>query len=169
VLRARELLDQASRLVGSSASADADYRRAVSASYYSVFHLISAAAAEQAYPPTPRELRCRFQRALEHRSAKSAMQSFVTPDSVKSLAKDLGVFCNFNQDIADIAKAFGELQDARELADYDVVDSEGTVGYPCAKYWFEKPTFIFDAWDRGKPTDEAKSFLAYLIFRNKRR
>jgi len=163
------MLDHASRLAGGLASVDADYRRAVSASYYAVFHLISAAAAEQAFPPYPRELRGRFQRALEHRSAKSAMQSFVTRESVQNLAKDPGVSCTYNQDIAEIAKAFGELQDARELADYDVVDSEGMVGLSWAKYWVERATFIFDAWERTKSTDEAKSFLAFLIFRNKRK
>jgi hypothetical protein len=150
-------------------STDADFRRAVSASYYAVFHLISAAVAEQAYPPTPHELRGRFQRALDHRGTKAAMQSFVTRDSVKSLAKDPGVSCNYNQDIADIAKAFGELQDARELADYDVVDSGATVGFSWAKDWVDKATLIFDAWDRAKSTDDAKLFLAYLIFRNKRK
>ena len=168
MLRAREMLDHASKLVAVPVSTDADFRRAVSASYYAVFHLISAAVAEQAYPPTPSELRGRFQRALEHRSAKNAMQSFVTRESIKSLAKDPGISCIYNQDIADIAKAFGELQDARELADYDVVDSGGTVGFSWAKDWVDKATLVFDAWDRVKSTDEARLFLAFLIFRNKR-
>jgi len=168
VLQAKEILDHASRLLVAPASTDADFRRAVSASYYAVFHLISAAVAEQAYPPTPRELRGRFQRALEHRSAKNAMQSFVSHESVRGLAKEPGISCNYNQDIAEIAKAFGELQDARELADYDVVDSDGTVSFSWAKDWVDTATLVFDAWERVKSTDDARLFLAFLIYRNKR-
>jgi hypothetical protein len=96
------------------------------------------------------------------------MQFFVTRESVKGLSKDPGISCNYNQDIADIAKAFGELQDARELADYDVVDSEGTVGFLWAKGRVEQAIAVFDAWDRVKSTDEARLFLAFLIFRNRR-
>jgi hypothetical protein len=168
VLQAKELLDHAGRLVANGASTDADYRRAVSASYYAVFHLISAAVAEQACPPTPPELRGRFQRALDHKSMKNAMQSFVTQDSLKNLTKDTGISCVYNKDIADIARAFGQLYEAREFADYDVVDSGGTVEVLWASDWVDKSKLAFDAWGRARSTDEAKLFLASLIFGNKR-
>jgi hypothetical protein len=168
VLQARDLLDHASRLVANSSSTDADFRRAVSASYYAVFHLISAAVAEQACPPTPPELRGRFQRALDHKSMKNAMQSFVTLDSLKKLSTDTGITCVYSKDIADIARAFGQLYDAREFADYDVVDSGGTVDFSWASDWVDKVRLAFDAWDRVKSKDEAKLFLASLIFGNKR-
>ena len=168
MLQAKELLDHAARLVANKTSTDADFRRAVSASYYAVFHLISGAVAGQACPPTPPELRGRFQRALDHKSMKNTMQSFVSLDSLKNLTNDTGISCVYNKDIADIARAFGQLYDAREFADYDVVDSTGTVKVQWASDWVDKAQLIFDAWDRAKSKDESKLFLASLIFGNKR-
>jgi hypothetical protein len=125
---ADDLLDHASRLIAAPAVADIDCRRAVSASYYAVFDLISAAVAAQASPQEPVGLRGRCQRALEHRPMKNAMASFLTPDSVKKLSEEVAVPCGLSPDIAMIAKVYGEMQDERHLADYDVVDSEGKVG-----------------------------------------
>lgn len=99
---------------------------------------------------------------------KNTMQSFVTQDSLKNLTKDTGISCVYNKDIADIARAFGQLYDAREFADYDVVDSGGTVKVLWASDWVDKAQLIFDAWERAKAKDEAKLFLASLIFGNKR-
>lgn len=168
MLQADDLLQHASRLIVPSDCTDADYRRAVSSSYYAVFHLISAAVAEQACPPVPPELRGRFQRALDHKTMKNATQSFVTPESLKRLATDTGISCSFNKDVADVAKVFGDLYDAREFADYDVVDSMGTVEFSWAYGWVDKAKLAFNAWGRAKSTDEAKLFLASLIFGNKR-
>jgi len=98
---------------------------------------------------------------------KNAMASFITQDSLKRLSSDIGVACAFSPDIAEIAKAFGELQDARHLADYDVMDSEGKVGLSWASECVDKAERIFEAWDRAKTTDEARLFLASLIFGNK--
>lgn len=168
MLQARELLEHASRLVAYAASTDADYRRAVSACYYALFHMIAAAVAEQACPPTPPELRGRFQRALDHKSLKNAMQAFVTPESIRKLSTDTGITCVYNREIAAIARAFGQLYDAREFADYDVVDSAGAVDFSWASDWVDEARRAFDAWHYVKPTDEAKLFLASLIFGNKR-
>jgi len=168
VLQANELLDHASRLVANASSLDADFRRAVSASYYALFHLIASAVAEQACPPTPPELRGRFQRALDHKSMKNAMQSFVTVDSLKKLSSDTGITCIYNKDVGDIARAFGQLYDAREFADYDVVDSAGVVNFSWASDWVDRTRLAFEAWERTKNTAEAKLFLVSLIFGNKR-
>jgi hypothetical protein len=166
VLRAEELLDHSSRLL-KSPSTDADLRRAVSASYYAVFHLLSAAVASQVSPPSPQDMSGRIQRLLKHREMKIAMESFRTRDSCTALSANLGVPCAFSPDLGEIAKAFGELQDARHLADYDVVDSNGTVGLAWASDSFDKAKRIFEAWERAKPTDEARLFLATLIFGTK--
>jgi hypothetical protein len=98
---------------------------------------------------------------------KNAMASFVTRDSLKKLSADIGVPCAFSQEIAEIARAFGELQDARHLADYDVLDSEGKVGLLWASECVDKAKRTFEAWDRAKSTDAAKLFLASVIFGNK--
>jgi hypothetical protein len=160
---ADDLLDHASRLIN-SAKTEADLRRGVSAAYYAVFHLLSAAVGSQVSPPTPQGMSGKIQRVLEHGAMRNAMESFRTPKSCTTLSANIGIQCAFSPDIAEIAKAYGELQDARHLADYDVVDSNGTVGLAWASDNFEKAKRLFDAWERAKSTEEAKLFLAALIF-----
>ena len=164
---ADDLLEHASRLLVTPAIGDIDCRRVVSASYYAAFHLISAAVATQVSPPEPKGLRGRCQRALEHRAMKNAMARFLTPEGVKRLAEEVSVPCAFSQDIATIAKAFGDLQDERHLADYDVVDAEGKVGLSWASESLNKAKLLFEAWGRAQSTDEAKLFLATVIFNNR--
>jgi len=67
-----------------------------------------------------------------------------------------------------VPRAFSQLYDAREFSDYDVVDSGGAVKFSWASDWVDMTKLAFDAWDRVKSTDEAKLFLASLIFGNKR-
>jgi uncharacterized protein (UPF0332 family) len=160
---ADKLLDHASRLLKSQET-EADLRRAVSASYYAVFHLIAAAVGSQASPASPPGLGDRIQRVLEHRAMKNAMESFRTRESCARLSANIGISCEFSRDLAEIAKAYGELQDARHLADYDVADSDGTVGLAWASDCFEKARRIFEAWDRTQSMDEARLFLATLMF-----
>jgi hypothetical protein len=163
---AEELLDHASKLLGPEGT-DVDFRRAVSASYYAVFHMISAAVGLQVSPPAPQGMSGRIQRTLEHRAMKNAMESFRTRESCAKLSSNIGIVCAFSVDLAEIAEAFGELQDARHLADYDVVDSKRTIGLAWASDCFDKAKRIFEAWDRAKSADEAKLFLATLIFGTK--
>jgi hypothetical protein len=167
VLRADDILNHASRLLAAAPGTQIDYRRAVSSAYYAVFHLISAAAVVQACPSTPLGLRGRSQRALDHGAMKRAMAFFLTSESVKRLSTDIQVPCAFSQDLAAIAQGFADLQDARYLADYDVVDSQGVVGFSWASDCVEQARHVFEAWNRVQSTDEAKLFLAALAFGEK--
>lgn len=166
MLRAEDLLDHASRLLATATDpgVETDFRRVVSASYYAVFQLITSAVVEQMCPPTPHGLRGRSQRALEHGTMKKAMASFLTADSVKRLPETVRVPCTFSRDLAEIAQTFAELQDARQLADYDVVDAEGIVSLSWASDCLDRARRTFEAWDRAKATDEAALFLAALVF-----
>ena len=65
------------------------------------------------------------------------------------------------------SKAFGDLQDDRHLADYDVVDFGAKISLLWAKENLNKAKLLFDAWDRVQSTEEAKVFLAAVIFGNK--
>jgi len=164
---AEDLLAHSEKLISSQPASHVDCRRAVSAAYYAAFHLISAAIARQVSPPEPIGLRGRSQRALEHSAMKSAMSRFLTTESVGKLVEQIRVPCVFSQDIAMIAKTFGELQDERHLADYDVVDFEGKVGLPWASNNLDKAKLVFTAWGRVQSSDEARLFLASIMFGNK--
>jgi len=64
----------------------ASLRRAVSTSYYAVFHLLSASSASQASPAVPVGLSDRVQRSLEHGSMKEAAKRFESgtlPDHIR--------------------------------------------------------------------------------------
>jgi hypothetical protein len=167
VLQADQILNHASRLLTAAPGTEIDYRRAVSAAYYAVFHLISAAAVDQACPSTPTGLWGRGQRALDHGAMKRSMASFLTVESVKRLSTDIQVSSTFSQDLAEVAQGFADLQDARYLADYDVVDSQGIVGFSWASNCVDQARHVFEAWNRAQATDEAKLFLASLIFAEK--
>ena len=98
---------------------------------------------------------------------KNAMASFLTADSLSRFSSEIRISCTFSRDIAYVAKAFGDLQDARHLADYDVIDFEGKVGLPWASECVDKAERIFEAWDRAKSAETAKVFLASMILGNK--
>jgi hypothetical protein len=161
---ADELLDHASRLIAATPVADIDCRRAVSASYYTVFHLLSAAVGAQVSPPAPPGMSGRIQRVLEHRPMRNAMVPFGDANKWKEFSANLGIPCLFSPDLAAITQAYADLQDARHFADYDVVDAKGTVGLLWATNCLDKAKLAFDAWNRVKSTDEARLFLATLIF-----
>ncbi len=161
---ADELLDHALRLLTAPSVGDIDCRRAVSASYYAVFHLLSDAVATQVSPLTPPGMSGRIQRLLEHRPMRNAMVPFSDSKKWNDFSASLGIPCVFSPDLAVIAQAYAELQDARHIADYDVVDAKGTVGLLWASDCLDKAKLVFDAWNRVKPTDEARLFLATLIF-----
>jgi hypothetical protein len=161
---ADDLLDHASRLIVASPVVDIDFRRAVSASYYAVFHLLSGAAAAQVSPPTPPGMSGRIQRLLGHRPMRDAMASFSDSNKWNAFSTNLGISCVFSPDLAVISQAYAELQDARHIADYDVIDTKGTVGLLWATDCLDKAKLAFDAWNRAKSTDEARLFLATLIF-----
>ena len=161
---ADELPDHASRLLVAPVVADIDCRRAASASYYAVFHLLSDAVATQVSPPTPPGMSGRIQRLLGHRPMRDARAPFSDSNKWKTFSANLGIPCAFSPDLAVIAQAYAELQDARHIADYDVVDARGAVGLLWASDSLDKARLAFDAWNRVKSTDEARVFLATLIF-----
>ncbi|MFZ1084977.1 MAG: hypothetical protein WAN35_08430 [Terracidiphilus sp.] len=161
---ADELLDHASRLLSAPAVANVDCRRAVSSSYYAVFHLLSDAAGTQVSPPTPLGMSGRIQRLLNHGPMREAMIPFGDSKKWNTFSTNLGIPCIFSPDLAVIVNAYANLQDARHLADYDVIDANGSVDLSWASDCLNKAKLAFDAWNRIKSTDEARLFLATLIF-----
>jgi hypothetical protein len=163
VLQAKDLLEHASRLLIPK-SKEVDWRRAVSASYYAVFHLLTGAVASQVSPVIPAGLQGRTRRVLEHRAMKTAMKPFLSKGSFHQYSNALYVPCAFSDDLRELSEAFGELQDARHLADYDVADLQGTVDLSWATDSVDKARRVFAAWDRAKSSEAATLFLAAMIF-----
>ena len=115
-----DLLDQAEHLVHLEAGEpkQASLRRAVSASYYALFHFLVAAATARLVPADPPALAAMIARTFEHQTMRATCERLLRrqPDDVlKSLGAD-----QLEPELAQIAEAFVALQNARHAADYNL-------------------------------------------------
>lgn len=160
---ADELLSHSRALLIGSPSA-IHLRRAVSAAYYALFHLLSAAVAEQVSPDLPFGLRGRTQRALDHGSMVKVARQFSQPGVIPdAIPKDIGSWGPVSQRLANVAAAFADLQSARYAADYDVLDADGKIGPQWALDCVTKAEDAFRDWHAERTSEAAKVLLAALI------
>lgn len=97
----------------------ASLRRAVSAAYYSLFHLLThEATARLVTGPGRDDLRITLRRAFEHGLMKEVCKEIVKPNSGR-LSKSLGG-STIPAQLRDVAQSFVDLQQARHDADYDM-------------------------------------------------
>ena len=117
------LLDQAERLTtprDSGPPRQADLRRAISAAYYAVFHAVATEAADQFVAATQRDTP-RYQqvyRSIEHRRLRSVCEDLVKSTPPARYARYLP-YSGLDSDLVAVANAVNELQERRNLADYD--------------------------------------------------
>jgi hypothetical protein len=117
VLNPDHLLDQASRLIsslGRGAPRQADLRRAISSTYYALFHAIVTQAADDFFgkPQRASPLYQKVFRSVEHRKLRR-----LCDDIVKSnLPRNHSIF---GHDLIAVASAVIDLQEKRHSADYD--------------------------------------------------
>ena len=141
-----------SKLNSSDEPKQADLRRAVSAAYYGLLHLLTTEAARNWKHQNQRD---RFARMFEHgrmRNCSSRVSSRALPSgpSEITVAKDLRF----------VAASFVELQQARHAADYDN-----------AKIWSRKEVLetiklaekATAAWSRIREEEVAQEYLLDLI------
>ena len=158
-----DLLDQAEILVklDQGKPRQANLRRAVSAAYYALFHLLASAGAEIVGPGRPAELRNRVRRAFTHEGMKAACAGFLSgklqdlPADIRSL-----IAPPLEPEFALLAKAFIELQQARHVADYDFSRSM-TREEALAK--INLADSAFGAWDQVRRSDNVNVFLTALL------
>jgi len=158
---ALELLEQAEMLVKREPKnpKQVSLRRAVSAAYYALFHLLAEAAARQFAELCGRGdagTVSRLVRSFSHIDMKRVSEkigSSVLPTSLlrpneKYLTPD---------DLKRVATAFGALYQARMDADYD---TGKPVTRPEVLKRLEEAKEAFEAWERVKGADDAKLYLA---------
>jgi uncharacterized protein (UPF0332 family) len=158
---AEDLLSQAHHLVALDPKRpkQASLRRAVSTSYYAVFHLLTANAASRFIPKRPIGLIARVERSFSHREMKQACVAF----NHKPLVEPLRALLDkpLSDELRRIAVAFIDLQEERHKADYDT----GIVfSRPATLAILEKADEVFASWRAVESTDEATVFLAALAF-----
>jgi len=134
VLDPDHLLEQAERLIASTAGTarQVDLRRAISNAYYALFHAVTTEAADDLVGKTHRQTP-RYQlvyRSIEHKSLFRLCEDIV---KTKLPARYAGhePTGGFGPDLQAFANAIVDLQEKRNLADYDslfrVTKSEAVV------------------------------------------
>lgn len=123
VLNPEHLLDQADRLTappGVGAPRQADLRRAISSSYYGIFHAIVTEAADVFVGKTQRDSPryALVYRSIDHRSLRAICEDVVKPTLPAKYLK-YEPRGGFGSDLIALATAVAELQEKRHLADYD--------------------------------------------------
>ena len=151
---ADELLNSATALSQISPETQANLRRAISSSYYALFHLLIGEACRNWSRP---EQRGRLARKFEHVRMLAASRQCAeryknaVPGSMESY-------------LLDVANAFAQLQEERHLADYDLtrtfLDVEVTVDLSLARNAFKD-------WDRIRGEQIAQDYLFSLLFKDK--
>jgi hypothetical protein len=140
-------------------------RRAVSAAYYALFHLLASSVAEQVSPDSPIGLRGRTQRALGHGQMATAAKNFLTQGKGPSnLPKDIGFTGFVSPGLANVAQSFVDLRQARQIADYDALDANGEINLRWAQECLADAGAAFRDWNVEKNSEGARVFLAALIF-----
>lgn len=141
------------RLDDSEASA----RRAVSAGYYALFHLLVTESVERMIPAEPPGLRNQARRAFTHANMLAVCSQFAR-GQIHKATRQL-VTPPIEQDLAVVANVFLMLQEARHQADYDL-------GFVATQLWaterVELSRDAFALWHGIRNTSNATVFLIAL-------
>ena len=95
-----------------------DFRRAISASYYALFHALTLACAAQLAPGSPGPSSRQLTRAIGHRDVR-ALADWVSGSKPPEFAEAAVVRLRTDDAVRQIAEAVQSLQDGRLEADYD--------------------------------------------------
>lgn len=120
----KDLLDQAYRLATLDAKRprQANLRRAISSTYYAVFHLLvdEACRVQIGAHHSQAPFRQVLGRAFAHGVMRDACKSFGGGTLKKGVSQGLPASFSIPQEIRRIAEIFVDLQEKRHLADYDL-------------------------------------------------
>ncbi len=162
----RDLLNQAKHLarLEPRRPRQASLRRAVSASYYALYHLlVSQATARMFHGKSRAPLRHRVARAFAHSVMKEVAGQFAGNSVSPRLSPGLNGQ-PLQPKIVQIAGSFIALQEARHDADYDTARRFKRAETLSLVRTAER---AFSDWDHVKETDQADTFLAGLLtYRN---
>jgi len=159
----KDLLDQARLLAHKEPRKPkrASLRRAVSTTYYALFHLLvdeSSRMLIKGAGPESERLRGQGRRAFAHHEMKTVSKQFSSGNFRAGL---MGMLSNpVSRDLKTVAKAFVDLQDARHDADYDL---QQQVTRRDVENLLLRTEEAFAAWARVRKTPEAQVYLTALL------
>jgi hypothetical protein len=155
-----DLLDQAEHLASREPKRprQASLRRAVSAAYYALFHLLAAEAARRFAPAQPHLLRSQVRRALGHDTMCEVCRGFAQRNPSKAVGKLL--LGQMETELATVAATFVALHGARQEADYDLT---ATLNRVDVLEKIQRTRAAFNHWQSVKSKPNATVFLAALL------
>jgi hypothetical protein len=122
----KDLLEQAGRLatLDTRRPKQASLRRAISAAYYAIFHLLvdEACRVQIGAQRNQAPFRQVLGRAFAHNVMKESCKSFRGGTLKKGVSKGLPAGFAIPGEIRKLAAAFVDLQEMRHLADYDLTE-----------------------------------------------
>jgi uncharacterized protein (UPF0332 family) len=156
-----DLLEQAEHLANREPKRpkQASLRRAASAAYYAVFHLLIAEGIKATRPTTIRAL---VRRLYEHGNMKTVCKTWAIgnvanlPEQTRTL-----VTPPIAPGLQAVAAAFVDLQEARHAADYDLSQ---TLSRAEALSYVTRARQAFTDWNGVRASSNASIFLAALLF-----
>jgi hypothetical protein len=154
-----ELLEQATGLV-TGKQTQANLRRAVSAAYYGLFHLLIRDTIGHWSNPSHYP---RLTRTFEHQRMKTASANMLNLLATKTRDLDPAQVA-IREKLGLVAEAFVELQQARHRADYDIEEPLDPSG---ALLRVEQAISAFRTWKEIKNTDIAQDYLYSLLFKDR--
>lgn len=162
----QDLLDHAINLLAvkddSTVPKEVDMRRAISASYYALFHQINQDAANLLAPNVPLVTNYRIQRWFDHLEMKKICGRFMASKLDQPLLDLIGP--SASSDLQTVVRSFVLLQEARHSADYDL--SYAPTGNEAVKH-LRLALEAIEAWDRIQGSAEANIFiLSLLLWKN---
>ena len=155
-----DLLDQADHLASREPKKprQASLRRAVSAAYYALFHLLAAEGAQRLVPAQPTLLRAQVRRAYVHTNMKEVCQQFSRRHLPAALAPLLT--SPIEADLVAVAEAFVALQEARHEADYDFTATFNRID---VLQKVQRARAAVASWQAVRSKPNATVFLAALL------
>lgn len=134
----------------------ANLRRAVSAAYYALFHLLVSDASGRLVRGADRlQLRYCLERAFSHANMKDVAQSFSNERVSPKLSPGLNN-SSIQTELMRVAEAFVDLQQARHEADYNTarnLTKDETIDY------IIQAQQAFDDWEKVRKSLQADVFL----------
>ncbi len=152
-----DLLGQALSLVHTAPPTQAALRRAVSAAYYAVFHLLIA---ESTSNWNNVALRPALGRAYDHGTMTTASNRLLNTRVFPFTGEDPKVV----KDLRFVARTFAQLQEDRHFADYDL--TKDLDPYDAVKQ-VKSAQKIFDIWPSIRTEQIAQEYLVSLVVRRR--
>ena len=136
-------------------------RRAISAAYYAVFHLLTSDATAL-FVRDDLELATRFNRAIDHKDILKASRNFAAGKLPKILPRNDDIL-TLPRKLIQVAEAVAGLQEARHESDYNLsrrFSRNEAIGF------VNTADSAYKAWAEVKQSDAARLYLSCFLLWN---